>query len=63
MENLKKCYSNTISYLEGELRTSKDDLQLEKEKNFQLLDKIKGKENLYEGPNGSGLYDEKARLK
>ena len=63
LEQAKKCYSNTIKYLESELSTTKEALECEKEKNWLLLEELKGKEiHFDDGPRGV-LYDEKIRLK
>ena len=60
LEDHKKCYSNTITYLESSIKQLKEELETEKDRNYDLLEKMKGKENF--NSNGQ-LYDEKARLK
>lgn len=64
LENYKKCYSNTINYLEQQISTLKEELATEKERNFKLQEESNGNDNVFlQGGGASNLYDEKARLK
>lgn len=64
LENYKKCYSNTINYLEQQIGTLKEELGAEKHKNLKLQEEVNGNENVFlQGGTASNLYDEKARLK
>ncbi len=64
VENHKKCYSDTIKYLESQISEMREGFEEEKSKNRELVQQLKGKENQQERRSGTNFFqDEKARLK